>query len=77
MRLTRKVVEESISESRPGKVVSDEADEGAADQGAVGSLPAGLLVDHSHEQVDVFHVLVSLLQTGNALKVTDEHGFRM
>ena len=70
MWLVWKIVEESIAESSPGKVVADDAEEGAADQGPVVAVSTRLLVCHAHEQVNVLNVGISLTQLGNALKNT-------
>ena len=69
MRLVREVVEKSVAKSCPGKVVTNNADKGAANQGTTLCVAsAGQLVSHAHEQVNVFHRLVSLFKLINALE---------
>jgi hypothetical protein len=65
--LVWKIVEESISKSGPDEIVSNDANEGAADQGTVLAVATRLLMRHAHEQVDVLDVLVCLSQLCNAL----------
>ena len=69
MWLVREVVEKPVAKSSPGKVVTDDADEGAANQGpALCVASARQLVSHTHEQVNVFQRLVSLFKLSNALE---------
>ena len=69
MRLVREVVEKSVAKSCPGKVVTDDADKGAADQGPTLCLAsAWQLMSHTHEQVNVFHILIGLSKLCNALE---------
>ncbi len=68
MRLVWQIVEKSVPESGPGEVVTDDTEEGAADQGAVVAATTRDLVRHAHEQVDVLDVGVRPLQLFYALK---------
>ena len=69
MWLVREVVEKPVAESSPGKVVTDDADKCAANQGpALCVASARQLVSHAHEQVNVFQRLVSLFELSNALE---------
>ena len=69
MWLVREVVEKPVAESSPGKVVTDDADKCAANQGPTLCLAsAWQLMSHTHEQVYIFHRLVSLSKLSNALK---------
>ena len=69
MRLVMEVVEKSVAKSGPGKGFANDAGKSAPDQGPTFSVsPAWKLVSHAHEQVDVFHGLVSLFKLSNALE---------
>jgi len=57
--LSAQVVEEAIALLQARKLVADQAEERLAHEGAV---EAGVLEEHAHEEVDVLHVLVELLQ---------------
>lgn len=67
MRLVRKIVEEAVTKSGPWKVITDDANKGAADQGSISSTSARLLVSHAHEQINVLHRLISSFKLINAL----------
>ena len=69
MWLVREVVEKPVAESSPGKVVTDDADKCAANQGPTLCLAsAWQLMSHTHEKVNVFHIPIGLSKLCNALE---------